>query len=139
MTDWKTPSGHVVKESNLANYILRATGQGAIISSFESDFNEGMKPVDVLREYAGEDAYREEFAEWLDTQVFTDPEWFSEMTGLIPVGVSPNRRSTVRGGCKGCSSCSRCIKKKTTAASKPKSKMKTASSQRKPRSGGGRR
>ena len=139
MTDWKTPSGHVVKESNLANYILRATGQSAIISSFESDFNEGMKPVDVLREYAGEDAYREEFAEWLDTQVFTDPEWFSEMTGLIPVGVSSNRRSTARGGCKECSSCSRCVKKKTTA-SKPRSgTKKTISNQRKPKSGGGRR
>lgn len=135
MTKWRAPDGRVFDESEIDGDLM---SEYFSEEDFEEKLDEWYEPLDV----GGHEIYASEIVKKLRPYMFSemyDMELIyyaedPEMLGFEQVSESGNRRASTSKA----SSCSKCVKKKTNA-SKPKSKSKTASNQRKPASRGGRR
>lgn len=135
MTKWRAPDGRVFDESEIDSYVMMDYFSE---EDFEDKLDEWYEPLDV----GGHEIYASEIIKKLRPYLFSEMyemelDYYAEdpeMLGFERVTESGNRRGSASRTVKP----SKCVKKKT-AASKPKTKPKTASSQRKPASRGGRR
>ena len=145
MTKWKGPDGRVTDDRTTDMSVI--VGRYYTRRDFDNDLDKeygdrygyiyvldyGFTPSYILEKLAPM-SYEDEYQERLKGYA-SKPE----ALGLKRVADSSASKKSACSGCRGGSSCSRCVKKKTTA-SKPKSgTKKTTSNQRKPKSGGGRR
>ena len=136
MTKWRAPDGRVFDESEIDSYVMMDYFSE---EDFEDKLDEWYEPLDV----GGHEIYASEIVKKLRPYMFSEMyeaelDYYAEdpeLLGFEEVSESGNRRGSASRTVKP----SKCVKKKTVATTKPKSKTKTASSQRKPKSKGGRR
>ena len=115
MAKWKI-NGKVVDEEDVP-YYLDAYEFDFLKDEFEEQFNRRNSAVSVLFDYVGEDAYHDEFRDWLRTKVKFDPSYLENIDGVSRVSASVRTKSA---------SCASKSKPKTPAKKAPARKTKGA-------------
>ena len=91
MTKWKI-TGKVVDEEDVP-YYLDAYEFDFLKDGFEEQFNRRNSAASVLIDYVGEDAYHDEFRDWLRTKVKFDPSYLENIDGVSRASASVRTRS----------------------------------------------
>ena len=115
MAKWKI-NGKVVDEEDVP-YYLDAYEFDFLKDEFEEQFNRRNSASSILIDYVGEDAYHDEFRDWLRTKVKFDPSYLENIDGVSRASASVRTRSA---------SCASKPKSKTPAKKAPAKKTKGA-------------
>ena len=91
MAKWKI-NGKVVDEEDVP-YYLDAYEFDFLKDEFEEQFNRRNSAASVLFDYVGEDAYHDEFRDWLRTRVKFDPTYLENIDGVSRVSASVRTKS----------------------------------------------
>ena len=91
MAKWNI-NGKVVDEEDVP-YYLDSYEFDFLKDEFEEQFNRRNSAASVLFDYVGEDAYHDEFRDWLRTKVKFDPSYLENINGISRASASVKARS----------------------------------------------